>query len=84
MPPAVRAVCRIKGGEFLLFPVPADQFPVPTKTFPVLVCREFVCNTLKLIHDLILKIAKRVEKITNSLLFSLFSGNSREKNWETI
>jgi hypothetical protein len=49
------------------------------KTIPVLVCREFVCNTLKLVRELISKIVKRIEKTANSLLFSLFSGNSMEK-----
>jgi len=34
MPPSVRAVCLIRGGEFLLFPVPADQFRVRAKNIP--------------------------------------------------
>jgi hypothetical protein len=66
-----------QGGESLLFPVPARKIPV-------LMCREFVCKTLKLIRDLISKIINWVRKTANSLLFSLFSGNSMEKNGETI
>ena len=46
--------------------------------------REFVCKALKLIRDLISKIVKRARKTTNSLLFSLLSGNLREKNGQTI
>ena len=38
-----------------------------------------MCKTLKLMYDLTSKIVKSVEKIANSLLFSLFSGNSRER-----
>jgi hypothetical protein len=82
MPPAVRAVYLIREGESLLFPVPADQFPVRAKTipcslfgrkpFPVLICREFVCKTLKLIYDLMTKIAKSLKKTQIPWLFSLF------------
>src|SRR5258706_7599537 len=76
-PPPFAVVYLIGGGETLLFPLPAEQFPVLAKTFP---CREFVCKILKLIRDLISKIAKPVKKIANSLLFSLFSGNSGPKS----
>ena len=74
MPPAVRAVYFIREGESLLFPVPADQFPVPGKTFPVLIFREFRCKTLKLIYDLISKIAKLVKKPQIPCYFPCFQG----------
>src|SRR6266446_6222317 len=48
--------------------------------FPVLICREFVGKILKFIRDLMSKITKLVKKIANSLLFSLFSGNSGLKS----
>jgi hypothetical protein len=74
MSPAVRAVYFIRDGVSLLFPVPADQFPVPAKTFPVLIFREFRCKTLKLIHDLISKIAKLVKKSQIPCYFPCFQG----------
>ena len=79
MPPAVRAVCLIKGEDSLYSLFRRINSLFGRETFPVLICREFVCKILKLIHDLTSKIVKTVEKIANSLLFSLFSGNSREK-----
>jgi hypothetical protein len=54
------------------------------KKIPVLIFREFVCNALKLIHELISKIAKTGQEIANSLLFSLFSGNSRGRGTFTL
>jgi hypothetical protein len=47
------------------------------KTFPVKFFRESVCKILKLLRELTSKIGKSIEKRQNSLLFSLFSGNSR-------
>jgi hypothetical protein len=61
-PPAIRAVCLIREGESLLFPVPADQFPV-------LIYREFVCRTLKSIYDLMLKLAKCCKKSKFPVIF---------------
>ena len=37
------------------------------KHFPVLICREFVRKTLKLIRELMSKIAKPANKVANSL-----------------
>jgi hypothetical protein len=39
--------------------------------------REFRGNTLELLRDLMREGAKMAENFANSLLFSLFSGNSR-------
>jgi hypothetical protein len=64
----------IREGESLLFPVTADQFPVTAKTFPVLIFMEFGCKTLKLIHDLISKIAKLVKKSQIPCYFPCFQG----------
>jgi hypothetical protein len=47
------------------------------KAFPVKFRRESVCKILKLLRELTSKIGKSIEKGQNSLLFSLFSGNSR-------
>jgi hypothetical protein len=45
--------------------------------FPVSLRREFRGNTLELLRDLMREGAKMAENFANSLLFSLFSGNSR-------
>jgi hypothetical protein len=77
-------VCLIGERETILFPLPAEQFPVLAKTFPVLICREFVYKTLKLIREFMSKITKPIKKIANSLLFSLFSGNSGPKSGDMM
>jgi hypothetical protein len=41
--------------------------------------REFVHNTLELLRDFASGTAEKAEKLQNSLLFSLLSGNSRIK-----
>jgi hypothetical protein len=74
------AVYVIAGREAISFIPPEEQFPVRRKHFPVLICREFARKILKLIRNLMSKIAKPVEKIANSLLFSLLSGNSGPKS----
>src|SRR5258708_24431792 len=73
MPPAVRAVCRIKGGESLLFPVPADQFPVPTKNIPCSNVQGIHVQDIEINTGLDIENCQTGQKTVNSLLFSLFS-----------
>ena len=69
MPPDNRAVYLIREGESLLFSV--DSL-FGRKIFPVLICREFMCKTLKLMHDLMQKIDKPSKKTQIPCYFVIF------------
>src|ERR1700730_5471242 len=68
----------IEAAQFAVqFPVPADEFPVRRNKFPVPVWQGTYNNALETLHKLTRGSAKMAGNLRNSLLFSLFSGNSR-------